>query len=342
MWTLVGARMRAFGSCGLGVSTFPWGRVMDTLERRSRHLSFYDLKVRKDNKQQVVLNCLDGVFSYPLYLRKVPSWAIEWRPSLDVNDQERSNVTCWSDPLWRPQGELQPGRSQWNAEATTSVRVRRGAPDREDSDSSDLSLDYVYDGTMVSVVRCSSLVACEAVLWVGLTIGTKAHLVSVGSEDRMWLSHRDGHHFSLVMWTVVYTECAWLMLPPNVLICRRRALLSGQSCFVGALSLRRCVFDLPEASLVTGLVSPLKRLLAGNALVSPLGLLLARRLLVAPPGAVARSPIGVVVYSLGTGVLRCGTRALGAPTYPLGQGIRVCRGSCNAYDTSDPGITSRS
>ncbi|PKI70960.1 hypothetical protein CRG98_008693 [Punica granatum] len=27
------------------VSTFPWGRVTDTRERRSRHLSFYDPKV---------------------------------------------------------------------------------------------------------------------------------------------------------------------------------------------------------------------------------------------------------------------------------------------------------
>ncbi|PKI59751.1 hypothetical protein CRG98_019854 [Punica granatum] len=42
MWTLIGACMRAFGSRGLGVSTFPWGRVPDTRERRSRHLSFYD------------------------------------------------------------------------------------------------------------------------------------------------------------------------------------------------------------------------------------------------------------------------------------------------------------
>ncbi|PKI74515.1 hypothetical protein CRG98_005092 [Punica granatum] len=30
---------------GLGVSTFPWGRVTDTRERRSRHLSFYDPEV---------------------------------------------------------------------------------------------------------------------------------------------------------------------------------------------------------------------------------------------------------------------------------------------------------
>ncbi|PKI59367.1 hypothetical protein CRG98_020235 [Punica granatum] len=42
MWTLVEARMRTFGSHSLGVSTFPWGRVTDTRERKSRHLSFYD------------------------------------------------------------------------------------------------------------------------------------------------------------------------------------------------------------------------------------------------------------------------------------------------------------
>ncbi|PKI64779.1 hypothetical protein CRG98_014848 [Punica granatum] len=35
----------AFGSRGLGVSTFLWGHVTDTRERRSRHLSFYDPKV---------------------------------------------------------------------------------------------------------------------------------------------------------------------------------------------------------------------------------------------------------------------------------------------------------
>ncbi|PKI49410.1 hypothetical protein CRG98_030195 [Punica granatum] len=40
-----GPALRAFGSRGLGVSTFPWGRVTDTREGRSRHLSFYDPKV---------------------------------------------------------------------------------------------------------------------------------------------------------------------------------------------------------------------------------------------------------------------------------------------------------
>ncbi|PKI78061.1 hypothetical protein CRG98_001511 [Punica granatum] len=62
-----------------------------------------------------------------------------------------------------------------------------------------------------------------------------------------------------------------------------------------------------------------------------MGLLLARRLLVAPPEAVARSPIRTVVHSLGTGVLRCGTRALGAPTYPLGPGIRLGFVLCPVY-----------
>ncbi|PKI66315.1 hypothetical protein CRG98_013277 [Punica granatum] len=45
MWTLVGARMRAFGSRVLGMSIFPWGCVTDTRERWSCHLSFYDPKV---------------------------------------------------------------------------------------------------------------------------------------------------------------------------------------------------------------------------------------------------------------------------------------------------------
>ncbi|PKI60627.1 hypothetical protein CRG98_018977 [Punica granatum] len=40
-----GPALRAFGSRGLGVSTFSWGRVTDTRERRSRYLSFYDPKV---------------------------------------------------------------------------------------------------------------------------------------------------------------------------------------------------------------------------------------------------------------------------------------------------------
>ncbi|PKI63918.1 hypothetical protein CRG98_015699 [Punica granatum] len=41
-----GPALCAFRSCGLGVSTFPWGRMTDTRERRSRHLSFYDPKSR--------------------------------------------------------------------------------------------------------------------------------------------------------------------------------------------------------------------------------------------------------------------------------------------------------
>ncbi|PKI48969.1 hypothetical protein CRG98_030636 [Punica granatum] len=35
MWTLVGASKRAFGSRGLGVSTFLWGCVTDTREKES-------------------------------------------------------------------------------------------------------------------------------------------------------------------------------------------------------------------------------------------------------------------------------------------------------------------
>ncbi|PKI75225.1 hypothetical protein CRG98_004376 [Punica granatum] len=41
------------------------------------------------------------------------SWCLLWkRPGLDANDRERPNVACWSDPLWRPRGELQTGRPQ--------------------------------------------------------------------------------------------------------------------------------------------------------------------------------------------------------------------------------------
>ncbi|PKI79298.1 hypothetical protein CRG98_000312 [Punica granatum] len=44
-----------------------------------------------------------------------------------------------------------------------------------------------------------------------------------------------------------------------------------------------------------------------------------------------------VVHLLGTGVLQCGTRALRAPTYPLGLGVRVSCSSCVCC-TCDPGI----
>ncbi|OWM90171.1 hypothetical protein CDL15_Pgr006492 [Punica granatum] len=90
-------------------------------------------------------------------------------------------------------------------------------------------------------------------------------------------AHLGSMHISLlVMWTVVRAECTGLILSQSV-------------------------FDLPEAGPVAGsivccscwqLVSPLKRLLAGNAPVLLLGLLLARRLLVAPPDA---GPAGMVV-----------------------------------------------
>ncbi|PKI49902.1 hypothetical protein CRG98_029686 [Punica granatum] len=40
-----GLALRAFGSRGLGVYTFPWERVTDARERWSRHLPFYDQKV---------------------------------------------------------------------------------------------------------------------------------------------------------------------------------------------------------------------------------------------------------------------------------------------------------
>ncbi|OWM80126.1 hypothetical protein CDL15_Pgr002567 [Punica granatum] len=53
----------------------------------------------------------------------------------------------------------------------------------------------VFTGDVVACECCDS----EAVLWVGLTLGTKTHLVSVEREDRTRLSRRDGHHFPLVV-----------------------------------------------------------------------------------------------------------------------------------------------
>ncbi|OWM78178.1 hypothetical protein CDL15_Pgr014997 [Punica granatum] len=87
-------------------------------------------------------------------------------------------------------------------------------------------------------------------------------------------------------------KAAWLALPP------------GWLCFAGVLLCPSggCASDPPKADPAVGsivcyscwqLVSPLKRLLAGNALVSPMGFLLARRLLVAG---------WAVVHLLGTGV----------------------------------------
>ncbi|PKI33242.1 hypothetical protein CRG98_046364 [Punica granatum] len=52
----------------------------------------------------------------------------------------------------------------------------------------------VFTGDAVACECCHS----EAGLWVGLTLGTKTHLVSVESEDCTWLSRRDGHLISRV------------------------------------------------------------------------------------------------------------------------------------------------
>ncbi|OWM91267.1 hypothetical protein CDL15_Pgr000211 [Punica granatum] len=53
----------------------------------------------------------------------------------------------------------------------------------------------VFTGDAVACECCHS----EAGLWVGLTLGTKTHLVSVESKDCTWLSRRDEHHFLLVV-----------------------------------------------------------------------------------------------------------------------------------------------
>ncbi|PKI52155.1 hypothetical protein CRG98_027451 [Punica granatum] len=55
-FNLVGARMRA-RSHGLGVSTFPWGRVTDTREKKSP-LPIYDPKIEGWNSEfRVSITC---------------------------------------------------------------------------------------------------------------------------------------------------------------------------------------------------------------------------------------------------------------------------------------------
>ncbi|PKI34189.1 hypothetical protein CRG98_045422 [Punica granatum] len=48
-WTLVGARMLAFGLRGLGVSTFPWGCVTDTREKESPLII-----LRPESREQII------------------------------------------------------------------------------------------------------------------------------------------------------------------------------------------------------------------------------------------------------------------------------------------------
>ncbi|OWM84434.1 hypothetical protein CDL15_Pgr026442 [Punica granatum] len=62
----------------------------------------------------------------------------------------------------------------------------------------------VLGGDSLIILFTEDAVACErchskAVLWVGLTLGTKTHLVSVESENCTWLSRRDRHRFPLVV-----------------------------------------------------------------------------------------------------------------------------------------------
>ncbi|PKI39671.1 hypothetical protein CRG98_039941 [Punica granatum] len=75
----------------------------------------------------------------------------------------------------------------------------------------------VFTGDVVACECCCR----EAVLWVGLTLGTKTYLVSEKSGNCTWLTHIDGQNFPIVMWTVVCAECVELMLS------QRSALLLG-------------------------------------------------------------------------------------------------------------------
>ncbi|PKI67424.1 hypothetical protein CRG98_012186 [Punica granatum] len=77
MWTLVGARMRAFRSRSLGVFTFPWGRVTDTRERRSRHLSFYDLLNPCVNQNRELLVCAPEFYLVGACMREAYATRLE-------------------------------------------------------------------------------------------------------------------------------------------------------------------------------------------------------------------------------------------------------------------------
>ncbi|OWM63733.1 hypothetical protein CDL15_Pgr005995 [Punica granatum] len=116
----------------------------------------------------------------------------------------------------------------------------------------------VFTGEAVACECCHS----EAVLWVGLTLGTKTHLVLVESEDCTWLSRRDGHHFLSVDKIASLMPCPYggafdlseADLAAGVVVFRRRpALLLGWLCFAGGslCPWGGCVSDLPEASLAT-------------------------------------------------------------------------------------------
>ncbi|PKI44989.1 hypothetical protein CRG98_034628 [Punica granatum] len=110
----------------------------------------------------------------------------------------------------------------------------------------------VFTGDAVACECCSR----EAVLWVGLTLRTKMHLVSKESGKCTWLTRRDGQNFSLAMWTVSY--CLSNCRKPSLLLGRlcfyqRSALLLGQLCLIYrkvVLLLELLHVGLPETGLV--------------------------------------------------------------------------------------------
>ncbi|PKI63070.1 hypothetical protein CRG98_016521 [Punica granatum] len=61
---LVGTRMRAFGSRGMGVSTFP-GNACRTRVRSSRHLPFYDPRSRAGKSGSGVHVTYEPIFHTP-------------------------------------------------------------------------------------------------------------------------------------------------------------------------------------------------------------------------------------------------------------------------------------
>ncbi|PKI75097.1 hypothetical protein CRG98_004571 [Punica granatum] len=94
MWTLVGARMLVFGSRGLGVSTFPWGRVTDTRERRSRHLSFYDPKYISGENRHSRVNS-----AHPCACRELPRTTFVHARAPDTSRALQPHAPC----AWLPE-----------------------------------------------------------------------------------------------------------------------------------------------------------------------------------------------------------------------------------------------
>ncbi|PKI70804.1 hypothetical protein CRG98_008799 [Punica granatum] len=108
MWTHVGARMCAFGSRGLGVSIFPWGRMTDTREKESPLII-----LRPEGRGQISYPVELG--SHVLTLVGIPFWPTgsrheDSRPKLEllfVTRQSEANARTWEHGLQKGSRVLQ-------------------------------------------------------------------------------------------------------------------------------------------------------------------------------------------------------------------------------------------